>query len=541
MSARILVHGSAPAHPAGAAAVQALHPDHPLRVTVVLEPGQPEAVPAVEAFARDHGLEVVEISAVQGDVVLAGSASQLSRAFGISLRHYDHPRGRYHGHEEPVSLPGSLEGLVLGVLGLDTIPHGRRHVAPVHPSGAPLRPAEVAERYRFPAMPAPGTARVAVLEFGGGFHAADLTGFLKAEGLLPPPIRVLSAATSGAAPLANAPLDAAILGQMARAWREGAPAATIARDFGSSLDAFLSTTEVSMDVQLLAALAPGVPLDVWFVRPDADSWRRALLGLLPSGRTDGGAAPPWVVSISWGESEAGWGPMKLRTLDHALAQLAEAGVTVCCSSGDSGSRVAPGPDAARGIEFPAASPNVLACGGTAMNGPAETAWKETLRTGALLAGGGGMSGWFPRPPHQDGIAAAAAPDTWRAKNGADHAGRWIPDVAALAAFTPGYAIELGGEAFTGGGTSAATPVWAALLTRIALNTGRPLGRVAPLLYSLAGTAALRDVVSGDNDPAPPATGSPHYAAGPGWDACTGLGIPDGTSLLAGVRRLLPAS
>ena len=176
-----------------------------------------------------------------------------------------------------------------------------------------------------------------------------------------------------------------------------------------------------------------------------------------------------------------------------------------------------------------------------MSGAAEIAWKETLRTGALLAGGGGMSGWFPRPSFQDRITASAAADTWRAKPGADHDGRWIPDVAALAAFTPGYAIELGGEAFTGGGTSAATPVWAALLTRIALHAGRPLGRVAPLLYSLAGTPALRDVVSGDNDPAPPAGDSPHYAAGPGWDACTGLGVPDGTSLLAGVRRLLPAS
>jgi kumamolisin len=237
--------------------------------------------------------------------------------------------------------------------------------------------------------------------------------------------------------------------------------------------------------------------------------------------------------------------MKLRVLDRALALLAEAGVTVCCSCGDFGSRVAPGPGAARGIEFPAASPTVVACGGTAP-GPgtdgAEVAWKEQLLGGVFMAGGGGMSGWFPRPAFQQAVATQPAADTWiEAGRGDGHNGRWIPDVSALASFAPGYAMLLGGEPFAGGGTSAATPVWAALLTRIALAAGRPLGRVVPLLYSLAGTPALRDVVSGDNDVGSPTPGSPHYSAGPGWDPCTGLGSPDGMALLTALRQLLPRS
>ena len=47
----------------------------------------------------------------------------------------------------------------------------------------------------------------------------------------------------------------------------------------------------------------------------------------------------------------------------------------------------------------------------------------------------------------------------------------------------------------------------------------------PRLYALLGTDAFRDITSGSNGA---------YSAGPGWDACTGLGSPDGAALAQGL-------
>jgi kumamolisin len=74
-----------------------------------------------------------------------------------------------------------------------------------------------------------------------------------------------------------------------------------------------------------------------------------------------------------------------------------------------------------------------------------------------------------------------------------------------------------------GGTSAVAPLWAALIARIAQELG-PQGPLHPRLYAVR--TGFRDVTSGDNG---------GYRAGNGWDACTGLGVPDGTALLEALR------
>jgi kumamolisin len=78
---------------------------------------------------------------------------------------------------------------------------------------------------------------------------------------------------------------------------------------------------------------------------------------------------------------------------------------------------------------------------------------------------------------------------------------------------------------------AVAPLWAALATRLAQATGRPLGLLAPALYQrvAAGAAAtgFRDITTGNNGA---------YSAGPGWDPCTGLGVPDGIALLTALRQ-----
>jgi kumamolisin len=80
-----------------------------------------------------------------------------------------------------------------------------------------------------------------------------------------------------------------------------------------------------------------------------------------------------------------------------------------------------------------------------------------------------------------------------------------------------------GSATVIGGTSAVAPLWAALLARINQSLGKDVGYVNPLLYASGSAAAFHDITSGTNGT---------YSAGPGWDACTGLGSPDGSALLA---------
>jgi kumamolisin len=75
-----------------------------------------------------------------------------------------------------------------------------------------------------------------------------------------------------------------------------------------------------------------------------------------------------------------------------------------------------------------------------------------------------------------------------------------------------------------GGTSAVAPLWAALIALLAQSTGRPFGQIQPLLYSR--TTGFHDVTKGNNGT---------YQAATGWDACTGLGSPDGTALLAAIN------
>ena len=107
--------------------------------------------------------------------------------------------------------------------------------------------------------------------------------------------------------------------------------------------------------------------------------------------------------------------------------------------------------------------------------------------------------------------------------------------------------------FTGGvllrpGTSAATPLWAAVIALADQEAGQHLGFVNPAIYAIArGPAyhrAFHDVVTGDNSVLWPTGVFVGYKAGSGWDPVTGWGSPDAqylVPLLAPLRqpRLAP--
>src|SRR5689334_22669718 len=199
-------------------------------------------------------------------------------------------------------------------------------------------------------------------------------------------------------------------------------------------------------------------------------------------------------------------------MDAAFADVVQLGVVVTAASGDSGSSDG-APDGADHVDFPAASPNVLGCGGTTLRSSGAAITAETVWNGGGEATDGGVSDTFPQPSWQGGV-------------GVPGSGRGVPDVAGNADPATGYQVLVDGSSIVLGGTSAVAPLWAALVARLAQATAGLLHGFLDDVYAgaAAGVAVpgFRDITNGNNG---------GYSAGPGWDACTGLGSPDGTALL----------
>ena len=445
----------------------------------------PEDLGAVRSFARSRGLTVLSEAIGARTVRVEGSLAEIARTFDVSLRRWTFPGGSYRGRTGPVNLPAELEGIVLGVFGLDdrpqARPHFRRHRA-VRPTDVSYPPPQVAAAYDFPPGTDGGGSTVALLELGGGYRTGDLTSFFGGLGL--PSVSVTTVSVDGA---------------------QNAPTGNPDGPDG----------EVALDIEIVGSMAPGARLVVYFA-PNTD---QGFLDGLTAAIHDTTHRPS-IVSISWGGPEDQWTSQARSAIDAALEDAATMGITVLAASGDQGATDG-STNGALTVDFPASSPYVTGCGGTRLaltNGRIthEVTWnEETIGEGAT---GGGVSESFARPGFQSGADVPAAPNGF--------SGRGVPDVAGNADPASGYSIIVDGQQIVVGGTSAVAPLWAALVARVNQSLGTPAGYLNPSLYAPAEEKTFHDVTSGDNG---------GYSAGPGWDPCTGLGSPDGGKLLSALR------
>jgi kumamolisin len=507
-------------------------PDEEVEVTITLRGPQLPAAGAVTgppvdagAFAATYGADADDAAKVQEeleklglqvyDVSLAGrslhargTVQQLRSAFGVSFGLYESDdQGQFRGREGSISVPAPLAGIITGVFGLDERRMARRKNAPAQAAqaGPPLAPADLESRYQFPEGDGAGQT-VAIAEFGGAYFASDVQAFCEKYGRPVPAVTPVSAGF----PLMTA-------GQVAKL-----PKALRLRVLDDSV-------EVMMDVEIVAALCPAASISVYFAPFSEKGWID-LINAVTAARP-----VPVALSVSWGKAEdsADWSGSAVREINQRLQAAAMLGVTVCAASGDDGAgdRV---DDGRAHVHFPAASPFVLSVGGTMVDGtpPAEVVWwvspGERASDGSTDAGatGGGVSTVFRRPAWQTVTVASL--------NAGSIDGRVVPDVSALAG-SPYYDLIFQGKDSPNGGTSAATPLWAALLARIAagLPAGKHLRFITPLLYGAtpggepAGQAGCADITSGDNR----SPGIPQgYTATAGYDAVSGWGTPIGTRL-----------
>jgi len=276
--------------------------------------------------------------------------------------------------------------------------------------------------------------------------------------------------------------------------------------------------EESLDVEWAHAMAPGASIMLVEASSANDNDLLAAVKYAASHAN--------VVSMSWGGSEF------LGETGYDSSYFDQAGVAFVASSGDAGAPAS----------WPAASPNVLSVGGTALTLGAGNIWSSEV---GWSGSGGGPSAYESQPSYQKGVVTQTS------------SSRATPDVAYDASPSTGVAVydsvPYEGETFGWvevGGTSEGAPQWSALLAiadqgralsgQPALDSTSPQ-EVMNILYK--NPADFHDITSGTS------TGNPHYSAGPGYDYVTGLGSPmanlvvgslDGTSTASYDKLVLAA-
>jgi kumamolisin len=466
---------------------------------------------AVEKFAAANKLKVLESSRSKRSVLIQGKIADASRAFGVELHIFEHPGGHYRGRTGPVCVPASLDDIVEAVFGFDNRPMGRPYVQQstrrfISRAAQPYTylPPQVADFYSFPKGTDGSGQTIVIMTFNGalgdsgqqalgGYNPALLKPYFKNTLKLTPP-SITDVVIHGPG---NTP--------------------------GDGKNPNDATDEVLLDICMVAGVAPKANLVMYFTEFTEQGWVDAITAAVTATQNK-----PDVISISYGNPEDGpageilWTKQAIRKVSEAFKRAALAGITICCASGDAGSTEGLS-DHRQHVDFPASSPWVLSCGGTRVMASNSVISQESVwNDGPGSAGGGGISNLFAIPAYQThaNIPPSANPSR--------HLGRGVPDVASLADPETGVIVVMpDGSEQPIGGTSAAAPLWAALIARLNQALGKPVGFLNPPLYKNMSSGVLRDIIDGDNGA---------YRAGTGWDACTGFGSPNGSRLQEALKN-----
>jgi uncharacterized repeat protein (TIGR01451 family) len=287
-----------------------------------------------------------------------------------------------------------------------------------------------------------------------------------------------------------------------------------------------NNVEVALDIDMVAAMAPGLSgIQVYEATNDGNN---AVitdeLNRIATDDTSRQISSSWLIN-----DDPSWDPIYL--------QYAAQGQSFFQCSGDNCAYVWSLAEQER-----ADDPNVTIVGGTTLTttGPqgnwlSETVWNWNSTGEGDGGSGGGISPNYPIPSWQLGINMSA--------NGGSTTMRNIPDVALTADNL--YIIADNGtpQPYTGG-TSAATPLWAAftaLMNQQAVTVGKPalgLGFLNPTIYSLCKgplyRSSFHDIITGNNTN----VNSPNqFYAVSGYDLCTGWGTPAGSNLINAIVPL----
>jgi kumamolisin len=348
----------------------------------------------------------------------------------------------------------------------------RRRGAAASPHQVSYTPDQVAALYQFPKAPTGPDQTIAIIELGGGFVQSDIDSYFAKLKLPAPKVTAVSVDGGSNAPGVNEDPDG----------------------------------EVMLDILVAGAAyayCTGTPanLMVFFAGNTNKGFADAISAAAAH------ASKPSVCSISWGGPENKWTATARAGMETAFTAAANAGMTVLVAAGDNGSGDG---ESGHHVDYPASSPQTIACGGTtlhATNGviSSETVWDDGSQGGAT---GGGYSAVYHKPAWQAGVNNLA---------------RGVPDLAGDADPYTGYVVVVDGKAQVIGGTSAVAPLMSALVAVLCRAKKKRFGFLNPQFYQ--NVAAFRDISVGNNGA---------FSASTGWDPTTGLGVPVGTKLLEAI-------
>jgi hypothetical protein len=259
--------------------------------------------------------------------------------------------------------------------------------------------------------------------------------------------------------------------------------------------------EIALDIDMVSAACPNCHI----LLIEADSDALSNLGVAVNTAVSLGAV---AVSNSYGGTEGSAETSFDAYYNHP-------GVAITAATGDCGYNCAGVYKASvhNSVQYPAASPYVVAVGGTSLarDGSAR-GWTESAWGNADGGPGSGCSLYEPKP-------------SWQLDTGC--ANRTQADVSAVGDPLTGVAVY--DSSYSGwavfGGTSAASPIIAATFAL----AGRPAAGTNPASYLYGDPAGLNDVVGGNNDVTWHSCTVMNLCNGvAGYDGPTGLGTPNGT-------------
>jgi pro-kumamolisin-like protein/putative Ig domain-containing protein len=445
-------------------------------------------------FVRAKGLRVEREHSNRVVLDVSGAVSDIETAFATNLRVYPHPKEnrRFFAPEAEPSVEQGVS--VLDISGLDNYlqPHPTS-LRSIRDSGQAVPNAGSAPggSYRgndFRAAYTPGVAlsgsgQVVGLLEFDGYYANDITTYESQAGL-------------PSVPLQNVLLN------------------------GSNGNPGANNVEVALDIEVAISIAPGLSSVMIYEGTTANT----MLNQMAMDNRAKQVSSSWTFGIN-------------ATTENIFRQFGTQGQSMFQASGDDGAYSGE-------VPTPADDPNVTVVGGTTLTttGPggawiSETTWNWSVSGMGTNASGGGVSTAYAIPSYQKGVDMS--------NNQGSTSQRNLPDVAMTADNI--WVVWDKGSKGAFGGTSAATPLWAAFMALVnqqSVANGRStVGLLNSALYPIGkGTAyssCFHDITTGNNSN----PGSPtKFTAVAGYDLCTGWGTPAGQPLinaLAGGTNLPP--
>jgi subtilase family serine protease len=458
---------------------------------------------AVVAYVQSLGFKVTGTHANRTLLNVSGPASAFEAAFNLNLNNYQARDGRiFYAPDNDPEVPDFIAGRITGIIGLDNaaVWHAYNHIVPEAQTeqafpyqigtgpGGGLAPHDIGTAYNLNSVPANGSGQILGLFELAGYRASDIASYVSYFGL-------------HSVPLQNVLVD----GFSGRA--------------GSGAD------EVTLDIELQNALAPGASRIIVYEGPNTsagvvDTYNRIA--------TDNLAKQ---ISTSWGLSEGQTSSAVLNAENAIFMQMAAQGQSIYAASGDSG---AYDNGSTLSVDDPASQPYVVGVGGTQLfvnaneTYKSESTWNvnNTVNGGA---GGGGVSSVWGIPSWQQGVTTAASQTM-----------RNVPDVSLNSDQYTGYSVYYRRGWYIYGGTSCASPLWAAFTARVnqqrAANGIGTLGFANPMIYQIATSSKYSTDFHDIND----GSTNIYYPAVAGYDNATGWGTVNGSYLLADLAPVTSA-